>query len=252
MSLTLEPIGYIRSTYMKKYDAPKQTHVETAKQARVELNPHQNFEMALSDLSGFSHIWLIYHFHKNSHWKPKVLPPRKDRVKRGLFATRSPYRPNPIGMSVVKLDRVDGRMLYISDHDLLDGTPILDIKPYLVYSDSHPAASQGWLGETDSSDFLVKTTELAEKQLRWLAERGIAFGDELQRRLAYDPFPHPYRRITKFETHYQMRYKEWCANYTTVDQNVQIENIYSGFSPAKKAALGEGNLHEMFDAEFNA
>jgi tRNA-Thr(GGU) m(6)t(6)A37 methyltransferase TsaA len=171
MSLTLEPIGFIKTSYKKKYDAPKQAHIEVAKEAKIVLNAQQNFEMALSDLSGFSHIWLIYHFHKNSHWKPKVLPPRKDRTKRGLFATRSPYRPNPIGMSVVCLEEIKGRTLYISNHDLLDGTPILDIKPYLAYSDSHPAASQGWLEENDSADYILEYTELAKEQNQWLLQK---------------------------------------------------------------------------------
>lgn len=250
MKIELEPIGIIKSTYKKKYDAPKQAHLEQAAEAKVVLDPHKNYETALHDLDGFSHIWLIYQFDQNAHWKPKVLPPRKDRQKRGVFATRSPYRPNPIGISVVKLIKIKGRTLFIADHDLLDGTPILDIKPYLVYADSHPAASLGWLGEDDSNDFTVIYSAQAEAKLRWLDTHNIAFKSEIERRLSYDPLPHPYRRITKFETHYQMRYKEWAADYKVYEQTIQVLNIYSGFSTEKIAALNQPNLHEQFMAVF--
>ena len=175
MSYTFQPIGTIKTSYQKKYDAPRQPGVESATSGIITLLPHQNFEYALHDLQGFSHIWVIYVFHQNSAWKPKVLPPRKTREKKGLFATRSPHRPNPIGMSVVKLNKISGRKLWIEDHDLLDETPILDIKPYLTYADSHPDATQGWINDLVEHPFEISYQNDTLQKLNWLLAENIAF-----------------------------------------------------------------------------
>ena len=248
--LKIEPIGYIKSSYRKKYEAPKQAHIEAEKEAIITLNQNMNFEMALQDLDGFSHIWIIYSFHKNNHWKPKVLPPRNTRKKKGLFATRSPYRPNPIGMSVVKLSKIKGRKLYIKNHDLLDGTPILDIKPYIKYADSHPEATMGWIDEIEETFREVFFSNDVLEKLKFLDENQIEFKNEIERRLSYDPFPHPYRRITKFENHYQLRFKEWCCDYLIKDNSIEITNVYSGFSDEKRKALKANNLHDVFIEKF--
>jgi len=249
-SFSISPIGYIKSNYKQKYDAPRQPHVEAAISGKVVLEPHQNYETALLDLDGFSHIWLIYQFHKNAHWKPKVLPPRNTREKKGVFATRSPYRPNPIGMSVVRLNRIKGRILYIEDHDLLDGTPILDIKPYLNYSDSHPDASLGWIGELNEEPFTIAYQNDTEEKLNWLQAQRVFFKDELEKRLSYDPFPHPYRRITKEEFGFQICYKEWAASFEIDGQVVQITNVYSGFSEEKIKQQPSVNIHHTFKMNF--
>jgi tRNA-Thr(GGU) m(6)t(6)A37 methyltransferase TsaA len=100
----------------------------------------------LKDLDGFSHIMLLYYFHQTSGYKLSVKP-FLDDTEHGLFATRAPRRPNPIGISVVKLNRVDGGVLYIENVDILDGTPLLDIKPYVPEFDNHPADKVGWLAD---------------------------------------------------------------------------------------------------------
>ena len=250
MEFSFKPIGYIKSTYKKKYDAPRQPSVEDEKQGKIILEQHQNYETALHDLDGFSHIWVIYVFHKNSHWKPKVLPPRNIREKKGVFSTRSPYRPNQIGMSLVKLKSIKGRTLHIEDHDLLDGTPILDIKPYLTYSDSKPDATLGWIGELDETTYTVHYQNDSTDKLKWLENKHIFFQEELEKRLSYDPFPHPYRRITKQENGFQIDYKEWSASFTIEKQNVYILDIFSGFNTDKITQQPEGSLHKLFLAEF--
>ena len=138
--LTLEPIGYVRSSLTTKVEAARQPRVGTDTRARIELLPGHNFEHALEDLASWELIWVIFWFHLNSGWRPKVLPPRSKTGRKGVFATRSPHRPNPIGISVVPLERIDGLTLHIRDADLLDGTPVLDLKPYIAYSDAHPTA----------------------------------------------------------------------------------------------------------------
>jgi len=111
-------------------------------EGRVEVE--SRYEEALSDLDGFSHIFLIYHLHKSSGYSLKVVP-FLDKVKRGLFSTRAPRRPNPIGISVVRLKRVDGNRVYVADVDMLDGTPLLDIKPCVREFDTTEGVKIGWL-----------------------------------------------------------------------------------------------------------
>jgi len=102
----------------------------------------------MADLEGFSHLWVLFWCHHAEGWNHKVVPPRDD-VPRGLFATRAPHRPNPIGLSVVELRRIHRREIHIGAHDLLDGTPVLDIKPYVAAYDSVPEARAGWTEHVD-------------------------------------------------------------------------------------------------------
>src|SRR6201996_5574727 len=148
--LTLDPIGFLRSPQATKVEAARQPRAAVGTAARIELLPGHNFEHALEDLAGWELIWVIFWFHLNSGWRPKVLPPRSTTGRKGVFATRSPHRPNPIGISVVRLERIDGLTLYIRDADILDGTPVLDLKPYIAYSDAHPEAGTGWLEDSPS------------------------------------------------------------------------------------------------------
>lgn len=148
------PIGMIRSPYSRRIDAPHQgTVVEGTKTrnfaiATLELNDWLD-EMVIQDLSGFDRLWLIFAFHLNEGWKSRVKPPRGG-PKRGVFATRSPHRPNSIGLSAVELIMIEGRTLHLRGVDLLDGTPVLDIKPYVPYADAFPEAKAGWIDDLDS------------------------------------------------------------------------------------------------------
>jgi tRNA-Thr(GGU) m(6)t(6)A37 methyltransferase TsaA len=147
----VRPIGYVRSPYKERFGTPRQptvteqTLADAAVDATIELLPGHNFEQALKDLDGFERIWVIAWMHLNESWKPTVIPPRGPKVRRGLFATRSPHRPNPIAISALKLTRVEGLTLHVNGIDLLDGTPVLDIKPYVPYADAFPDAREGWL-----------------------------------------------------------------------------------------------------------
>ena len=106
---------------------------------------------ALRDLDGFDRVWLITHLHLNPSWGPLVRPPRGG-VRRGVLATRSPHHPNPIGLSAVHLDRIEGAVLHIRGLDLIDGTPVLDIKPYVPYCDAFPQSAAGWVDELDAAE----------------------------------------------------------------------------------------------------
>ena len=148
----LEPIGFVKSgggNYPQ--EAPRQA-VFARNSGVIELLPGHGYEQALEDLGGFERIWLIFLFDRNGGgWKPKVRPPDGSVHKRGVFATRSPHRPNPLGISAVELDRIEGRKLFIRNFDLLDGTPILDIKPYIPAADAFPNARAGWRDENDQT-----------------------------------------------------------------------------------------------------
>ncbi|MEI8258110.1 MAG: tRNA (N6-threonylcarbamoyladenosine(37)-N6)-methyltransferase TrmO, partial [Deltaproteobacteria bacterium] len=142
-SLTLEPIGVIRTPHGDRASAPRQPYVAASVPGTIELFPGRGYERALDDLQGWEYIWVIFWFHLNKGWRPKVLPPRS-KVRRGLFSTRTPHRPNPLGLSVLELVSVDRLTLNVRGVDLIDGTPILDIKPYVPWADALPNAGTGW------------------------------------------------------------------------------------------------------------
>lgn len=137
----------------------------------IELYPGHNYETAAADLRGAEYIWIVYVFNRNPNWRPKVLPPLGNR-RIGVFATRSPHRPNPIGLSAVRLLDVDGLKLHIAGHDLLNGTPILDIKPYLADADAHPGAALPWRDRIAFVSRGLEFSETARRQLELLAELG--------------------------------------------------------------------------------
>jgi tRNA (adenine37-N6)-methyltransferase len=146
------PIAFARSPYKERYGAPHQSSVirgtREAREAegRLELAPHIPAETLLH-LDGFDYLWAIYVFHLNEGYKPLVKPPRTPDVAHGVFATRAPHRPCPIGLSALRIVRVEPRVVVVSGLDLLDGTPILDLKPYLPYADAFPDARAGWVDD---------------------------------------------------------------------------------------------------------
>ena len=136
----------MRSPYRRRFGTPQQAAAaDSDAEAILRLDPARIPEAALADLAGVERIWVVSWLDRGGTWSPMVRPPRGPRVRRGLFATRSPDRPNPIGLSAVKLMRIDGCDLHVRGIDLLDGTPILDIKPYLPYADAFPEAKAGWI-----------------------------------------------------------------------------------------------------------
>ena len=144
MSYQVSPIGYVHSCFKEKFAIPRQPHLAPAARGVLELLPPFDKPEALDGLEQVSHVWLLFLFHQALEDKPrlKVRPPRLGGNKSmGVFATRATHRPNGIGQSVVKLDKVEANRLWISGIDLLDGTPILDIKPYVPYADIIATAS---------------------------------------------------------------------------------------------------------------
>lgn len=148
-AVTFYPIGIIHSPFTEPAGMPIQSSGATGVRGHIELLP--DYVQGTRDLEGFSHLILLYHFHKAQGYSLEVHPFLDDRLH-GIFATRAPRRPNPIGLSIVRLERIEGAMLHITDVDVLDGTPLLDIKPYVPEFDMRNDARSGWLtGKADQS-----------------------------------------------------------------------------------------------------
>ena len=249
-ALALEPIGYLRSALATKVEAARQPRAAAGTPARIELLPGHNFEHALDDLADWELIWVIFWFHLNTGWRPKVLPPRSTTGRKGVFSTRSPHRPNPIGMSVVRLDRVEGLNLYIRDADMLDGTPVLDIKPYIAYTDAHPDAGTGWLQDSSRPAdvaqvppadpvraYVVQFDALAADQAAWIeAHTGLTIRERIDSTLSLGPEPHPYRRIRRLGEGMQLAVKDWRVRFAVAERTVRVLEIGSGFRESQIAA----------------
>lgn len=255
--LTLDPIGYLRSSLATKAEAARQPRAALGTPARIELLPGRNFEHALEDLERWEFIWVIFWFHLNPGWRPKVLPPRSTTGRKGVFATRSPHRPNPLGMSVVRLERIEGLVLHIRDTDMIDGTPVLDLKPYVAYTDAHPGAGTGWLEDAARADtssqpadpvnaYLVQFEALATEQAAWIeAHTGLAIRERIQSTLALGPTSHPYRRIRRVGEWMQLSVKEWRVRFTAVERDVRVLEINSGFRDSQLAASSNDESHRL-------
>lgn len=186
------PIGHVKTCFKEKFGTPRQAQMIPAAKGVLKLNPEASFAQALQGLEKFSHVWLVFVFdrHVSQEWKPLIQSPRVDMPRVGVFASRSPHRPNPIGLSAVRLERIDfkapgGIEIHLSGVDLLDNTPVLDIKPYLPYADIIPSANSGWADsaierfpvsfspeslatlEKNSATQIPQLRELIEQMLSW-------------------------------------------------------------------------------------
>ena len=260
--LLVRPIGLLRSAFREKVDAPRQGAADGAGEATLSILPE--FTQALQDLDGFDRVWLVFWFHLARSANLMVLPPRSSR-KRGLFATRSPHRPNPIGLTPARLLRREGCTLFLGECDLVDGTPVLDLKPYLAYADAFPEARAGWLEEEGlaappgrprppdpPAAWAVEFSDGAEQQLEWLEARGVLLREPLRRQLALGPQPHPYRRIKPDGAAFRIAIKEWRARFTVAGRTMRVERVLSGYRPAELQSRAGGTLelHRAFATRF--
>lgn len=193
---TFEPVGIIHSCFKEKFGIPRQPGLVADARAVLELLPPYNRAEAVRGLEGFSHVWVSFVFHAclGEPWKPTVRPPRLGGNRRlGVFATRSTHRPNPIGLSVVELERVvaePGRVeLHLKGVDLLDGTPVLDIKPYLPYVDSLPDAAGGFAPDAPAARFEVRFSPGALDVCATAGERAAGMEVLIRQILGHDPRP---------------------------------------------------------------
>ena len=184
-------IGHIHTDFPTKFGIPRQSGLVESLKGTITFEPEYRNPQCFRGLEEFSHIWLLWKFSKSEkeHWSATVKPPRLGGKKRmGVFATRSPYRPNDIGLSSVKLEQITfdetlGPVLHVAGADLMDGTPIYDIKPYIAYADCHPEATEGFAGKVKEKELQVEFPE--ELLVRYPEEKRAAILGVL----AQDPRP---------------------------------------------------------------
>lgn len=229
MELVLKPIGFIQSKQVEPYQASRQPD-EISEPATLKLEPGQNFEQALQDLEGCTHVWLIFGFHQNPNWKPLVKTPRSDR-KIGVFATRAPYRPNPLGLSCVKLISVQGLKLEIGPNDLLDGTPVYDIKPYHPESDRVDDSQIKWFENSMHTKMKINISPSAEDELDFLEINQVSeLRSFIQRQLEYDPTNSDKKRVEKNSSYWTLSYRTWRIDFLVADDSIGILAIRSGYT----------------------
>jgi len=227
IEITLNPIGFLKSELKQRYETPRQGILAKDSKAVIHLLQKKNFEQAIKDLNGFDRLWIIFQFHLNKTWKPLVNPPRHTRKKVGVFATRAPYRPNQIGLSCVKLDKVEGLKIYISESDILDGSPIIDIKPYLPYSDSFPDVKTGWVKSGLENIYQVIFEEKVKKVAdKLLTKKNVNLLSYANVQLEFNPTDTTRKRIkqstkkNKKENQFILAYQKWRINYV-VDEKIK-------------------------------
>ena len=189
--VSMDIIAHIRSDFPTKFGIPRQSGLVDALRATIVFEPEYRNPDALRGLEGYSHLWLIWQFSQvqQQRWRPTVRPPRLGgNTRMGIFATRSPYRPNPIGLSSVRLEDIQlhtnqGPLLLVAGADLLDGTPIYEIKPYLPYTYAHPNATSGFALQAQEKLLQVEVPN------EWLPHIPEGLRDSLLEVLAQDPRP---------------------------------------------------------------
>lgn len=229
--MTIQPIAYIHTEFPEKFGIPRQSGLADQLLGKIVFEPQFRSKEAVRGLEGFDFIWLIWEFSANRRrgtenatavkWQPTVRPPRLGgNTNMGVFATRSPFRPNPLGLSAVKIDHLDmdtanGPVIWVRGADLMDNTPIYDIKPYITYADSHPQARSGYVDNLEERQLEViipesETVKMSSKRL-----------DSLRQILELDPRPSyqddPERIYGLGFGHYNVRFAVNGKTLTVID-----------------------------------
>lgn len=250
---TFSPIGVVHSANRYKFEAARQG-VFSSNTGEIELFPGFGYELALEELSGFERIWVLFVFHLNKNWNPKVSPPLVgDKQRIGVFATRSPHRPNPIGMSCVELEKIDGLVVHVRNHDFLDGTPVLDLKPYIPRADSFPDSKAGWRDQVQDAEYPVDFTPEVREKMAFLYEiSGLDLLNFCQVQLAHDPASDKRKRVDALSGgEYAVGCRTWKAGYRIEKSGVVVFDLRSNYTPdeLKEGApdiYGDKAFHRRF------
>lgn len=220
----MRPVAHIENDYMEKFGIPRQAGLVDKPLSRIILEPEFRNPDVFRGMEGFSHIWLVWVFSqaRKDNWSPTVRPPRLGGNERvGVFATRSPFRPNPIGLSCVEIDHIEwhtpeGPVLVVRGADLLNGTPILDIKPYIPYADARPEAKEGFTGSVPKKTLQVEIEE------EWYMIYGASLCEEIRDILSQDPRP-AYQEDPKRV--YGVRYGKYNIRFRVENDTAFVEEI---------------------------
>ncbi len=217
-------IGSIHTDFPTKFGIPRQSGIVEELKGIITFAPEYRNPEAFRGLEEFSHIWILWKFSKSekAHWSATVKPPRLGgKKKMGVFATRSPYRPNDIGLSCVRLEKIEfteknGPLLYVAGVDLMDGTPIYDIKPYIAYTDSHPQASEGFAGTVKDKKLHVDFREELLEEFPEEKRKAIRAVLEQDPRPAYD---------TDETRVYGVEFAGFDVRFTVVEDQLTVKEL---------------------------
>lgn len=230
LSFKCNSIGFIHSPYKEKFAVPRQPGLVDVQMQLQLIAPYNSPEM-VRGLEEFSHLWLIFAFHQHidKGWNPLIRPPRLGGNKKvGVFASRSTFRPNPIGMSVVQLEKIeetkDGPILHLKGGDLVDGTPVLDIKPYLSYADSHPDAQSSYASSASDSPMQVVISEALEQTLQEAKKQYPDLEQLIMQILAQDPRP-AYQKSSSHDREYGVKLYEFNICWKVIDNTNIVTKI---------------------------
>ncbi len=259
------PIGYVCCGEKYRFEAPRQSCF-AQNEGFIQLEQNCNYEMALTELAGFERIWVISCFHLNTDWKPKVRPPvtAPGVEKVGVFASRSPHRPNQIGLSCVELIQVTGRRVYIRNFDLLDRTPVLDIKPYIPEADAFVDSRAGWRDLALAEAAEIECGELAAAKIRFLLDHfKIDLNNFIRIQLGRNPLDVSRKRIILANEacrYNRIGFRTWRIWYEVVEisggrHKVLVTDVTSNYTseellPEATDKYKDKDLHRLFQAEF--
>ncbi len=255
LDFKFDPIAYVRTHSRYRYEEARQP-VFSRTPAVVEFLPGKNFEVALADLKGFERVWLIFVFHLNETWNPLVRPPLtpEDR-KYGVFATRSPHRPNPIGLSCVEVESLEGLTMHLKTCDLLDATPILDVKPYIPEVDAFPESAAGWRDQLKTLTWDLEFDPVFCEESEFLASLGapdIKAFCKIQ--LGTNPLDFSRKRLVQLDKNrYAIGCRTWKAIFEANERNhhIRIREIISNYrqeelEPGTADHYGDKDWHRSF------
>ena len=222
--MEITPIATFHSPFKEKFGIPRQSGIVSALEGTIVLEPQFRNHDSVRGLDEFDYIWLIWEFSANKHAaaSPTVRPPRLGgNIRVGVFATRSPYRHNRLGLSAVKLTKVEldtpqGPVIHVSGADLMDGTPIYDIKPYIAYADAYPEARSGFV---DTTAWQQLEVEIADEVAKHFTQQQL---EALRQTLALDPRPHYHDDPTKV---YGMRFAHYDIHFIVDGKNLKVIDV---------------------------
>lgn len=232
-AFSFDAIGVVRTPFKDRFGVPRQPGLASEAKGVIKLYPDPDLKTALRSLEEFSHLWIVFVFHDHggNSWKPSIRPPRLGGNRKvGVLASRSPHRPNPIGLSAVKIEKIDleaegGPEIFVGSVDLIDGTPVLDIKPYIPYADAIPDANAGWASDPIPR-YAVHFSEPAEKEIQECDPQGVKnLRALIVSILELDPRPAFQKRQVPLESE-----KSWGTRYgiDVLEHDVKYELQESG------------------------
>lgn len=261
MSDTFEfkQIGVFKCDAEYKHDIPRQGVFNQNHVGKIILDKGENYEQGLRGLEGFERIWVVFVLNRNNAWKPIVTPPVPTATQKriGVFASRAPYRPNMIGLSCVKLLSIKGNVITVDESDLLNDTPILDIKPYIPKADAFPEAAAGWVDEQVIEEYSLIESDLFKEQNQFLLRFNLDIFNIAKVQLSENPFNTERKRI-KFneeQTAGVLSYRMFRIHFSINDTAITLESIQSGYTLEELNdsfdKYNDKDIHRPFTQKFN-